>query len=319
MSLTTTLSSSESSAKQFKKILSFITPKSYEFKTYSENLAFSKSYTEVAPYNLKHPIEARLIGVAFDFLARFVLSRYTNTKIDLENLYCRNALNFINDSKIHDKYYRHIRVIENFHSGNANNLEVMSSVIFFSHLEYVARSGNFDQKIYDSLYRIPADYIVEDLKLQGNVFFKIFIQSGIVNSDSKITYSPNFGHDLSVAVGGIGSDICIDGVLFDLKTTKSHGYSKTYATQIMSYYLFHLLDKLLYDKTQLQQHPIERIALYKSRFGEIEYFDIKNIKHRMMTETLFALNNHFNLGINSIRIRDLTNEMLLKNLLKDNE
>lgn len=319
MSLTSTLSSPENSAKEFKKILSFITPKAFEFKTYSENLAFSKDYTEFAPYNLRYPIEARLVGVAFDFLARFVLSRYSNTKIDLDNLYCKQALSIINESKIHDKYYRHIRIIENFHKGNVNNLEFMSSVIFFSHLEYVARSGSFDQKIYDSLYRTPADYIIEDLRTQGNVFFKVFIQSGIVQPDSHITYSPNFGQDLTIAVGGIDSDISIDNVLYDLKTTKSHGYSKNYSLQIMSYYLFYLLDKLLYDKTDLQQHPIERIALYKSRFGEIEYFDIKNIKHRMMTETLLALNNHFKLGINPIRIRDLTNEMLLKKQLSENE
>jgi len=319
MSLTSTLSSTESSAKNFKKILNFITPKSFEFKTYSNNLAFSRDYTVFAPYNLRHPIEARLIGVAFDFLARFILSRYTNTKINLDHLYCKNALNIINESKIHDKYFRHIKIIENFHQGNANNLDVMSSVIFFSHLEYVARSGIFDQKIYDSLYRTPADYIVEDLKTQGNVFFKVFIQSGIVQPDSHITYSPNFGHDLTAAVGGIDSDISIDTVLYDLKTTKSFGYSKNYAIQIMSYYLFHLLDKLLYDKTDLQQHSIERIALYKSRFGEIEFFDIKSIKHRMMTETLLALNSHLKLGINPFRIRDLTDEMLTNKQLCENE
>ncbi len=319
MSLTSTLSSNENSAKEFKKILSFIIPKSYEFKTFSENLAFSKNYTPIAPYPLQYPIEARLVGVAFDYLARFILSRYTNTKLDLNSLYCVNALNIISDSKIHDKFHRHIGIIDKFHTGKASNLDVMSSVIFFSHLEYVARSGVFDQKIYDSLYRIPTDYIVQDLITQGNVFYKNFLSSGLVKPDSHITYSPNFGHDLTIAVGGIDSDICIDQVLYDLKSTKSYAYSKNYAIQLISYYLFHLFDKLLYDKTDLQHHHITRIALYKSRFGEIEYFDISNLRHRTLTETLLALNNHYRLEINPIRIRDLTSEMLKKNQLSDDE
>lgn len=319
MSLTSTLSSTENTAKEFKKILSFITPNSYEFRTFSENLAFSKNYTAISPYPLKHPIEARLVGVAFDYLARFILSRYTNTKIDLNSLYCSDALNIISDSHIHDKFHRHIDIIDQFHIGRANNLDVVSSVVFFSHLEYVARSGVYDQKIYDSLYRIPADYIVQDLITQGNVFYKNFLRSGLVKPDSHITYSPTFSHDLTLAVGGIDSDICIDQVLYDLKTTKSHAYSKNYATQLISYYLFHLLDKLLYDKTDLQYHHITRIALYKSRFGEIEYFDISNLKHRMLTETLLALNIHYRLEINPIRIRDLTARMLKDNQLSDNE
>lgn len=319
MSLTNMLSSKENFAKDFKKIVSFITPKSYEFKTISEKTAFSKEYVIQAPYELQFPIEARLVGVAFDYLARFILSRYTNSKLDESDLYCRHALNVISEQRVRDKYQRHINIMRNFEVGNATNSDVMASMTFFAQLEYIARTGEFDQKLYDSLYRTPNESVFNDLRKQGNLFYLKFIQSQLVKPNSIITYNPNFGEELSKAVGGIDADLCIDGVLYDLKTTKSIGYSKNYAIQIMAYFLFHLLDKLMYDKTELQSHPINRIALYKARFGEIEYFDISNIPHRLMTETLINLNAHFHLNINNARIRDLTSNMLKADSLKADE
>lgn len=316
MSFTSKLKSNDPSSKEFKSIIEYLTPKKEDFGTYTEEKAFSKSYHVFAPYILNDPIEARLVGTAFDYLARIIISRYTKSKVDIKQMPCVSAFNHIQNSSIQDRFYRHTHAVEKYISGHNNSFEIIGSVVFFAHLEYIGRSGNFNQKLFDTLYTLPSKEVLKDLKTQGDIFFKVFIQSGLIQPSSQIVFAPNFGTELTNALGGIDADIFIDSVLYDFKATKSYAYNKGHALQITGYYLFHLLDKLLYDGSELKDHQISKIALYKSRFGQIEYFDLKKLKHKDITDVLIKLVLHLNLKINTIRIKDLTHAMAESQLIQ---
>lgn len=74
--------------------------------------------------------------------------------------------------------------------------------------------------------------------------------------------------------------------------------------QITSYYLFYLMDRIMSSTVQMQRHRIERIALYKARFGQIEYFDVKHIPEKDLKYAIFELNRMFKLGMPAQKIKD---------------
>lgn len=92
MSLTSLLNGRQSQHKEFQSILRNILPKRESFETISGKSVFSKkSYETLVPYYLEKKDNASVIGIAFDYLARVMISRvvkqnhqevYINTKAE---------------------------------------------------------------------------------------------------------------------------------------------------------------------------------------------------------------------------------------------
>ena len=75
--------------------------------------------------------------------------------------------------------------------------------------------------------------------------------------------------------GGADADIYIDGTLYDFKCTKREGYVWKDVSQILGYYLLDCISKDSKDReNDLDKYEIRRIAFYKARFGEVEYYDV---------------------------------------------
>jgi len=107
-------------------------------------------------------------------------------------------------------------------------------------------------------------------------FRDVFLKSGLIKLKSYVVFNPTFGI-ASIAVNGADADIFADGVLYDIKTTKKHGFNWQYSAQLIGYYMLNEIAKeSLYfeDLTQLINCEISKIAFYKPRFEEIEYVDI---------------------------------------------
>ena len=69
--------------------------------------------------------------------------------------------------------------------------------------------------------------------------------------------------------------IYIDGTLYDFKCTKREGYVWKDVAQILGYYLLDCISKDNKDReNDLDKYEIRRIAFYKARFGEVEYYDV---------------------------------------------
>ena len=106
------------------------------------------------------------------------------------------------------------------------------------------------------------------------VFQTKFINSGIITPESIVVYNPTFG-DASYFCGGADADIYIDGTLYDFKCTKREGYVWKDVSQILGYYLLDCISKDSKDReNDLDKYEIRRIAFYKARFGEVEYYDV---------------------------------------------
>lgn len=280
MSLTTLING------EFKDFFKEAIPSKKEFKTFSGKSAFSKEYVQYAEYKLKNPYNSTIVGTAFDYLARWTIAKNINgmkedsySKLIAEHglKYCERAAK--RDKKynsIQKKYDDGIKNVERFVNESSNETDIIKIAIFFAKLENIWRSRipRFCIDI-EKLLEVEKE-VFDDLVVLVEVFQTKFIDSGIVTPDSIVVYNPTFG-DASYFCGGADAYIYIyiDGTLYDFKCTKKERYVWKDVAQILGYYLLDCISKDHKDQeNDLDKYEIRRIAFYKARFGEIEYYDV---------------------------------------------
>ncbi|PEJ62422.1 hypothetical protein CN906_20730 [Bacillus toyonensis] len=174
---------------------------------------------------------------------------------------------------------------------------------FLANLECVYRDHRPPVNIRKSLFSPPSDDIARELEAMCKVFEEKFLVPEIIHEESKVVYNPNFGL-ASLMVNGADGDIIIDGVLYNFKTGKSFVYSSENAAQLIGYYLLNEISLAVGQFDYRGSYfDIEKVALYKARYGETQYFDLKNIDVKKIVEITRELILHF--GENSSNIRSL--------------
>ena len=109
MSLSSKLAGKNAEDKEFQEILKEILPQKEKFKTVSGEEAFSTNTVDKAPYNLSNKYYSSLVGIAFDYLARFTVAHIIteNKEKAYLNLASNTALRILENS-LDDKLYKSI-------------------------------------------------------------------------------------------------------------------------------------------------------------------------------------------------------------------
>lgn len=242
------------------------------------------------PYELTNNYYSTIIGITFDYLARFQIAQVLEIcKEDVFNHIV--AKNFFNKYKeivdsnilkdLERKYKESLKYIRKFiYSENKVDCNMINQVFFLARLEQCWRGNRLPDNI-NTLFNLPYDEIVDDLIKLSKTFEDAFVRK-VVNPNSVVRFNPTFGK-CSYMIGGADADIYIDGVLYDFKTSKKHGYKGKDIQQLMSYYIF---SKINIDNEHLDSsfvrfgkkpYHVNRVAIYLARFGEINYIDIESI------------------------------------------
>jgi len=160
--------------------------------------------------------------------------------------------------------------------------ELISSVFLLAKLENIYHSGRepSQENIVSFLRSEPSSQAVYEIKQMCRLFRAEFIERGRVRPDSIVVFSPSFGTG-SFACGGADADIYIDGVLYEFKAGKKTGYSWAEVAQVIMYYHLNKITQATADvrvPAELKNYPLQGVAIYRARFGEIEYCCVKEIE-----------------------------------------
>lgn len=263
-------------------------PKKTAFKTLSGHLAFSSDYEELAEYNLSNSYYSRVVGTAFDYLARWIVAKTVshNKEQAFEDLVAENGIYlcryiaYRENIDIQDIYEKALKVCKKYLNATVDKSEIIAVSILFAKLEQIARRGSYPFDIDLKYIMTCESEIINDLERLYDLFEEKFILSGLVTEKSQVVYNPTFG-GASVICGGADADIYIDGTLYDFKCTKKHGYVWNDVAQILGYYLLDNIAKNNNDEDNcLNGYEIKRIAFYRARYGEVEYIDVSKEKYQ---------------------------------------
>lgn len=264
-------------------------PQKKEFKTLSEKKPFSKDYEQIAEYTLSSPHYSSVVGTAFDYLARWIVANNVlgNRENSYEDLVAEGGLSACTyaakEKKIDlmKKYKDAILICKGFVMGERTIDEIIKVSIFFAKLEHARRMviRPFDVDIEYIL--ACEEEIVKDLYNLVKVFEQKFVIGGLITNKSEVVYNPTFG-GASIICGGADADIYIDGTLYDFKCTKKTGYAWNESAQLLGYFLLDVIAKKYKDGDNcLNGHEIKRIAIYRARYGEIEFVDIQDRHYKL--------------------------------------
>ncbi len=300
MSLTSRLRGSTPEDKQFQLLLRSALPDRSLFYTASGTTPFSpKQYQMKAAPMSSGRGQSSLVGTAFDLLARAVIARIVDRNkagvtawlVAEQGLDLLQTSGFVDGKTIKQLWkvcMTAVRTLDHYaHRKAGVDIEdVIEPCCKLARLERLARGGVVAQLMYlpdllVGVLSVETPEVSRDLERLISVFSNAFICSGAVASDSEVVFNPKF---LAAEIGGADADVLIDGTLYDFKTSRAPGYKWQDIAQLWGYYLLSetsgVYDKGAFalDSDSLDfNRKVERLGLYKARFGEIEYVRIDAI------------------------------------------
>lgn len=280
MSLTTIIAHKGEFGMRYKEILDTLRPKAQQFTTQGGLPAFSSAYPTLVQSRLQQN-EATLANSAFVYLASFLTAKHTQIPIDHSSLFFYNAFHHIVEPErkiVIERIKGYFQTMQEFYSSEEINNHFIGHLYTFAKLDQVAKKGDFDEDTdLNFIQKKVSLAIIEDIKRLGNLFKKVFIDSSLITSDSDVIYYPTYSNQITKALRGINADFYFDGVLVDFSTSKSFRYESQDIYRLISLYLFYLIDKSIKATTDLCSEEIEKLAFYKARAGQIEYFDVREM------------------------------------------
>ena len=151
--------------------------------------------------------------------------------------------------------------------------DMIAGVWFLAKLEDIARAGGALSELHNRPRMDPAgtleeppSLVREDMKALWDLLEE---HREFFSSSETVSYNPSFG-EASMMVGGADADLLVGATLVDIKTTVKWGYMWADAAQLVGYYVFAAMVG--------GPWPIDRLAIYRSRFGRVEYVDCDEIK-----------------------------------------
>jgi len=293
MSLTGMLKSKDSKSIELKRIIKSVLPKKNEFYTLSGLDAFNNQALPVSPYNKQNLKFAAITGTAIELIAKYYIGR--NTKFKHKKWEARttglasSGLEFLQDTLtsrefnlIYEKYEERYAFIKDYVDDKSDNIDdLIISAVLSSKLENCVRSLRLPENPLLYFTEEVPKSVHDDLFSLFQGFISTFVDNDILKNTTEIDFHPIFGR-LSKAVGGADADLYIDGTLYDFKTSKNRGYEWQEIAQLIGYSLFSDISSDIFELdlpgyTNEFPYKVNRIAFYRTRFNEIEYFNIEEI------------------------------------------
>ncbi len=151
--------------------------------------------------------------------------------------------------------------------------EMIADVWFLAKLEDIFRAGGVRSELNNRPRMDPAGTlekppieVMDDMKALWDLLDE---HRGFFSNSEVVSYNPTFG-EASMMVGGADADLLVDTTLIDIKTTIKWGYMWADAAQLVGYYVLAAMNG--------EPWPIDRLAIYRSRFGRIEYVDCDEVR-----------------------------------------
>lgn len=236
--------------KDVKEFFKEIKPDKNKFYTLSGKTPFSKEYTEKVPYNLDVPYNSTLVGMAFDYLARFEIARnIDNNKQSVYKMLYHGipaiGLNYISFAleynlimeSLEKEFKDSLKVVEKYVNSEIDNFNILiEKSLFLARLEDFYRMGEWgaistfrNMEMYPEVSVLKEDDFEYEEIDEGN---KILIKSRIVSKKTiKVNGNIckiNFSYEDRIRV--IISVKCYDEYknLIEVKKVEMDGFSKEF-------------------------------------------------------------------------------------------
>ena len=293
MSLTSMLKGKDPKSLELQRIVKAILPKKNQFYTLTGNAPFDVHAVPVSPYDSENLRYSGVIGTTIELMGKYHIGRLSKFKGTIYNArttglassglelleYSLDKLDF---DRIYFKFSDRYKYIKSYVEGKDVSInDLIKSAILSSKLENCARTGMLPENPILYFTEDIQESVVDDLKSLFRGFLATFVETKILHNIMEIDFHPIFGV-ASKSVGGADGDLYINGTMYDFKTSKKRGYEWQEIAQLICYSLLSDISSEIFDLdipglSNEFPYKTNRIAFYRTRFNEIEYFNLNEI------------------------------------------
>ncbi|MDD6645004.1 MAG: hypothetical protein PUE67_02985 [Oscillospiraceae bacterium] len=268
-----------------------IMPEKRLFSTISGREAFSKGYNLCVEKSSKSDINSTLIELAFRYIAKILVSAYSNdincdplqysvASRSIENLKWRLSGEYYDELK--ERFdYGVMRVNDYIETGEDSSENIVQHCWFFAKLDICYRRGAVPSDI-GQFFQPATDEEVREVLALATKFRRSFIPS-VIKPTSRIIINPQFGFG-EYLIGEVDCDMIIDNTIVDLRTDIGHSFPYERVAKSLLYYLLTEINSEFNDTDSA--YPIRRLAFYSGRYGETEVLFLEDMDGDELSKAL---------------------------------
>ena len=272
---------------KFREYMMEIKPMRHDYSVINGRVPFNKLEDIKVGYcyDISEKGKAMLVGTAFDYLARIIISKYAKKKFKLKDTigyrWFQDQINY--HSRINGELLGQVDIlmddlelnIESYMSSEKDIFldNMLEEICILSRLEGAYRGGIYDLEGYEERLLMKYDNVIDDLKNLSKHFIEDFIEVLNINENTSVVLNPTFGSGYSGFKAD--GDVIIDGCLIDFKVSKNYKYEGKEACQISTYYMLNEFNK--HNGNIKTTFDISSIALYSVRYGKILKYNISEM------------------------------------------
>lgn len=268
-----------------------IMPEKRLFSTISGREAFSQSYNLCVEKSSKSDMPSTLIELAFRYIAKILVSAYSNdincdpleysvASRSIENLKWRLSGEYYDELK--ERFdYGVMRVNDYIETGEDSSENIVQHCWFFAKLDICYRRGAVPSDI-GQFFQPATDEEVREVLTLAMKFRRSFIPS-VIKPTSKIIINPRLGFG-EYLIGEVDCDMIIDNTIVDLRTDIGHGFPYERVAKSLLYYLLTEVNSEFNDTDSA--FAIRRLAFYSGRYGETEILFLEDMNGNELSKAL---------------------------------
>lgn len=208
------------------------------------------------------------VGIAFDYLLRFYITRLNKTLANDFTLIAEKAILFLKGKQA-DECKALVKItkkaIEKYLKSKGLDEELLILLLQISNYDIVFRTGRIDL-LPEDIGKVSSWDVIDLKKLYS------LLQDDMWKCKKTCLLNPSFGN-ASLLVGGADADLILDDMLIDIKVTKKEGMKRDFFNQLMGYYILHRI--AIPDKKLSKE--ISKLGIYSARFGELISFNVDDV------------------------------------------
>lgn len=277
-----------------------VTPKRHHFKKYDNILGYDNSRILVDRV-LKDNALGPCLKDTFLMLVRMIICRHMKITFNITDYIGSNPSLYFHDPMIELRYLRFQTQHKLFLNNKADPIKLLDFSYILACINRMRITG--DAATCNRLLATPIpDEFIDEVREMLVVFSNSFFGSKHLSSIENFVPSPCFSRSINTKIKNLNPELVVNNTLYLFDLSESPNIDSSSISSLVIYNLLRLSERALYyqnplfdvitpNNTLFMESQIDRIAIFKVRYGSLEYSDLNEFMKTSYIESINRLLN----------------------------
>lgn len=298
MSLQRLISGKGSSTEELLSHINDVTPRRHQFKKFKNILGYDNSqiliHSAVNDSRLHPYLKDTLL-----MLVRVVICRHMKIAFNVNDYIGSNPTLYFHEPMIELKYIRFQNFHKQFLNNNLDSMKLVDFCFILACIQNLRLTGDAATNIRLMNAPLPQGFI-EELREMLEVFLNTFFGSQLFTHIECFVPAPCYTRSINSHIKQLKPELVVNKTLYLFDVSVMPNIDSHSVHSLVVYYLLRLCEKSLYAQNptfdiltacniQFRSADINRIAIYKARYGSLEYFDLTDFMKTDYMQSVYKL------------------------------